>query len=106
MWNEGRDIPIEGFDPRRDYPTIVSDVESVIKKKMSKSYPADTVLVVDIHHDMFGAFDYPIERQLVKTARLALGRFKEVWLRKGQSLLRASPVSISRVSQPWPSDED
>lgn len=89
-----------------DHDSVVPDVAAAIDKKVSKSYRARYVLVVDILHKIIGPLSWSMERAMVRSAVPALTSFEEVWIRKAASILRVSRQGVSRVSAPWPSDED
>jgi hypothetical protein len=86
---------------RSEWEAVVPDAKIQVAAKASKSYPPETILVVDIVHDFEFQQDPGATRQLVSLAMQNTSHFSEIWFRKSRSLLRVSSTSATLIKPPW-----
>lgn len=103
--NETGRTELERVGGQEEHEALLADFERQLLAKMAKGYETSLILVADIHHELEPGSDYPMEQRLARIAQAGLDRFREVWIRKGASIIRVSPFGMTRMSGIGPQDD-
>ena len=85
-----------------DLDNLPSDLAVQLRAKCAKNYERGMILVVDLLHDVILETDSGVVLNLVRVTRPALNNFDEVWLRRGNAIVRVTEESVSLVTNPLP----
>lgn len=84
----------------RDLETLPADLRIQIQSKAGKNYPNHYILVVDILHEIFFETDTGSVLGIAEVAKGFLKSFSEIWLRRGNAIVRVSPVNTTLITSP------
>ncbi|MFP1132926.1 hypothetical protein [Asticcacaulis sp. W401b] len=96
--NAGRPVEIVKRSAEQialDTSDLPADIDRQVRAKCAKRYDRDTILVVEIMHEVTLEADTPLVRTLIPICAPALRSFEEIWLRRGNAILRVSRHSAS-----------
>lgn len=85
-----------------DLENLPNDLAAQIRAKCAKNYEPGMILVVDLLHDVILETDSGVVLGMVRVTRPALKAFDEVWLRRGNAIVRITEESVSLVTNPLP----
>ncbi|WP_040308386.1 hypothetical protein [Asticcacaulis biprosthecium] len=85
-----------------DLENLPNDLAAQLRAKCAKKYDSDLILIVDLLHDVILEADSGVVLGMVRVTRPALNTFREVWLRRGNAIVRVTEESVSLVTNPLP----